>query len=99
MVVPPGEYKPDNVITWTPPTQIISLGTPSGTALSSMCIALSVVIEHIYHTEEQSEHNSVRLSFTRSNHMSTGHMVSGSLDGTVEPVSYTHLTLPTIYAV
>ena len=70
MVFPP-ETRETGAIKWIPAGQIISLGTPSGTALSSMCIALSVVIEHIYHTEEQSEHNNLRLSIPKNNRFSS----------------------------
>ena len=56
----------DDVTLWTPYTQIISLGSPSNTSLATMCIALSFVIEFIYHTEEMSEHNNIRLTFSQN---------------------------------
>jgi len=43
----------DENIPWIKIEEVISLGSPSGSALSSMCIALSVVIEYFNHTEEQ----------------------------------------------
>ena len=57
---------------WTSVDQVISLGSPSGTALTSMCISLSVVIEYIYHTEEQNELNLNvgRLSLSNDKSMS-----------------------------
>ena len=45
----------DESIPWTTTKEVISLGSPSGTALSSMCVALSIIIEYIYYTEEQNE--------------------------------------------
>ena len=77
----PPESVGDGYIKWTPKGQIISLGTPSGTALSSMCIALSVVMEHIYHTEEESEHDSLRLSVP--NNQSSA-LISGNLDSNMD---------------
>ena len=42
------------------------LGAPSARALASMCIALSIVIEYIWHYEEESEHNEISLTLTYS---------------------------------
>ena len=57
---------------WTSFEQVISLGSPSGSSLTAMCISLSVVIEYIYHTEEQIELNLNvgRLSLSNDNTMS-----------------------------
>lgn len=60
---------PDCNIPWTPFNQIISLGSPCGTALSSSCVALSIAIEYVYYTEEQSEHSKIKLTMTHSTNM------------------------------
>ena len=52
----------DPSIPWTSLKQIISLGCPCGSALQSMCISLSVIIEYIYHTEEQYNLGVARLT-------------------------------------
>ena len=44
----------------------MTLGAPSGTALTSMCIAISITIEYIWHTEEQSEYRNLRLTMTEN---------------------------------
>ena len=54
------------IIPWTPPDQIISLGTPSGAACVSMAISLSIVIEYINHSEEELQHGDIRLSYHAS---------------------------------
>ena len=62
---------------WTSAAQILDLGAPSGTALNSMSIGLSTVIEYIYHTEEQSALKDISLSvkgLERSNSMSNSMM-------------------------
>ena len=51
-------------VPWTSFESIIDLGLPSSTALTSMSLGLSIVIEYIYHTEEQSEHNNIRLTMS-----------------------------------
>ena len=55
----------DQSIPWTPLIQVISLGSPSMDALQSMCIGLSVVIEYIYHTEEQNDLSIGRLTVSK----------------------------------
>ena len=51
--------------TWMPSDEVVDLGSLCGTSLTSMSIALSVVIEYIYHTEEQASLNVVRLTVTQ----------------------------------
>ena len=75
----------DGFILWTPYTQIISLGSPCNTSLSTMCITLSFVIEYIYHTEEQSEHNNIRLSISQNETRPVSHgMDSSARSGEIE---------------
>ena len=47
------------------------LGAPSARALASMCIALSIVVEYIWHYEEESEHNEISLTLTYSHSQSS----------------------------
>ena len=57
-------------IPWTSVNQVISLGAPCGSAFTSMTVALSVVIEYIYYTEEQIELNVGRLSASNDQSLS-----------------------------
>ena len=66
----------DESIPWTTTKEVISLGSPSGTALSSMCVALSIIIEYIYYTEEQNEQNIGRLTLTQDVTLSISRSVS-----------------------
>ena len=54
-------------ITWTPSDQVIDFGAPSGSALTSMSIFLSLAVELICHNEEMSDKtNMVRAVSTTS---------------------------------
>lgn len=66
----------DKSIPWISLEEVISLGSPSGSALSSMCVALSVVIEYFNHTEEQYDQNIGRLTLTHEVTMSISQSVS-----------------------
>ena len=80
MVIPSQTSSSGVEIPWTSGVDIISLGSPSGTSLFAMCIALSVVMEHIYHTEEQSEHDNIRLTLTESRmDLSASHLQTRSV--------------------
>ena len=73
------DYPDDPDVPWTSFNQVISLGSPSGTSLQSMTIALAVVIDHIYYTEEQIELNVARLTLSNEQSLSFSQSVSDNL--------------------